>query len=122
MMPRPMNPIVCAIIPPGRRRVGGLLNGGRAAVKYHVLTRQSSVTPKIGRFSGFLSGFPSPKLLRQPVQAEIAEGLGQRLTGLLVVADPRVPDVDHLVPLGADGLALGGPIVGRRAVPSGRLL
>src|SRR5262249_22553929 len=48
--------------------------------------------------------------------------LWRGLAGLAVVADPRVPDVDHLVPLGADRLALGRPVLRGGAVAHRRLL
>ena len=47
---------------------------------------------------------------------------GQRLAGLAVVADLGVPGVDHLLPLRADGLALGGAVLRRGAVALRRIL
>src|SRR5712692_4421689 len=126
MMPRPMKPMTCAMRPRARR-VGERLNGGRAAVKYHA----DAASVKGGRAKNAIlapnppsdaSGFAAPEILGEPVEIEVLQRLRQGLAGLAIVADPRVPQLDHLVPLGADRLALGRAVVGRRAIARGRLL
>src|SRR2546425_12088407 len=67
--------------------------------------------------------FPYTTLFRslgEPVETERLERRRQGLAGLPVVADLTVPGVDHLFPLLADGLTLGGAVDRRRAVPRGR--
>src|SRR5213076_2503421 len=63
-----------------------------------------------------------PEVLGEPVEAERLQRRRQWPPGLPVVADLAVPGVDHLLPLVADGLALGRSVDRRRAVPRGRAL
>src|SRR2546430_17643508 len=62
----------------------------------------------------------SPEVLGEPVEAERLQRRRQGLPGLAVVADFAVPGVDHLLPLFADGLALGRTVDRRGAVPRPR--
>src|SRR5205807_6739097 len=66
-------------------------------------------------------GLAAPEVLGQPVEPEGLQRRGQRLAALAVVADAGVPGVDHLLPLRADGLALGGAVVRGRTVARRRL-
>src|SRR5207245_4902545 len=57
-----------------------------------------------------------------PPEVERLERLPARSPGRPVVPHPGVPDVDHVVPLLLDRLALGGAIHGHRAIALGRAL
>src|ERR671919_900266 len=61
--------------------------------------------------SGAVLRLVAPEFPGQPVEPQVLEGLGQRLAGLAVIADFRVPGVHHRLPLLANGLALGGAVV-----------
>src|SRR5215470_8920516 len=64
----------------------------------------------------------APELLREPVQTEFLERFRPRFTGLAVEADLGVPNVQHLLPLRTDRLALRRTVDRGRAVARRRIL
>src|SRR6266403_6217330 len=63
----------------------------------------------------------APEVLREPVQAELFEGLRPGFARLAVEADLGVPGVEHLFPLRPDRLPLRGAVHRRRAIARGRI-
>src|SRR5438876_10449970 len=107
MMPRPMNPTVWLIQPPGG------FTSERPAI-----SRPQTVSTWGYRGSRKFQGratalrFLTPDVLDEPVETESLERFRQRLAGLLIEADLAVPRADHLVPLLADRLPLGRTVDG----------
>src|SRR5882724_1820765 len=131
MMPRPMNPITCAIGPPRSvlnevtiistpARRGS--RDGRSARRARADQGHRADRSPPGVWSGGRLCFLAPEVLRQPVEPEILQRFRPRLAGLAVEADLGVPGVEHLLPLRADGLTLRGPVHRRRAVAARGIL
>src|SRR5215831_15634644 len=84
----------------------------------YLVTQVVTSTVAVVRFATFIPAICRgprvlslpPQLPREPVQAEILEGLALRLARLSIVADRLVPDIQHVVPLLHDGLVLRRPV------------